>query len=166
MPWVLHTGFGMGLTEAQAICADKLRVVQPFGRTGKLSWQTGSEPVADWGEEKANKLFAVAENLRTIDEFLLDRTSKSAFASALSKSRRLVFLGCDFTGSESALLFEDRFTQPPEALVALREGDGDPAAMVRVLLAQKAGIAGDAVLGIPVTSSWKALRDYATLLES
>ena len=24
MPWVLHTGFGMRLTEAQAICADKL----------------------------------------------------------------------------------------------------------------------------------------------
>lgn len=166
MPWVLHSGFGMGISEARAICAEKLRVIQPFGRAGRLPWMAGDEAVADWGDLDLAKLFNVADGLRTADEFINDRQARAALSSAVSKSRRLVFLGFDFTGMEVALLFDDRLQQVPDVLAALRESEVDREPMITRVLDKVGGIGPDAVIAMPVTSSWKMLRDYSQLLES
>lgn len=166
MPWVLHTAFGMTISEARSICAEKLRVVQPFGRAGKLPWQTGDEGVADWGEVNLAKLFNVAECIRTLDEFIDDRQARAALAGGLNKARRLVFLGFDFGGMETAMLFDDRLQQAPEVLASLRESDTDTAPMLRRVLTQSGGISADAIIATPVVRSWKLLRDHSQLLES
>ncbi|WAT18571.1 hypothetical protein OZN62_03035 [Aurantiacibacter sp. MUD11] len=166
MPWALSSAFGMDVTEAQELCAEKLKVIQPFGRAGRLDWQPGSEEVADWGAQDSDKLFTLAECIRTAGEFLDDRAARATLYNGLGKARRIVFLGFGFNAMETALLFDERLTQAPEALAALRESETDQHDNVRRVLNAIGGISTEAIIGLPVTHSWKLLRDYNALLES
>ncbi|MWV27802.1 hypothetical protein [Aurantiacibacter rhizosphaerae] len=166
MPWVLHSGFGMPITEAQAICAEKLNVVQPFGRAGRLDWQTGSEPVAAWGEEKPGNFFKVAETVRTASEFSEDRQLKASMHSGISGARRLVFIGFNFNSLNTSLLFQEKLSHGPETLVALGEDELGRADGIRRLLKTSAGIAPEMLLTMRFGPSWQMLADNDLLLES
>ena len=166
MPWVLHNGFGMDVTEARAICAEKLRVLQPYGCAGQLEWQNGDAVVADWADTETKKLFTLAEGIKTPTEFLEDRHARAAVYGGLAKARRLVFLGFDFNPRDAGLLFDERLTNEPEVLIALRHNAASAAKTVQQVLATSAGIGEEKIAAMHTTNSWKLLRDYGALIES
>ncbi|MGB3795577.1 MAG: hypothetical protein WA957_04660 [Alteraurantiacibacter sp.] len=166
MPWVLHSGFGMPVTEARALCAEKLTVVQPYGRAGRLDWQSSAEPEAMWGEESPKHFFKVAENIRTASEFLANRQSKSSLHGGISNARRLMFIGFDFNSLDTSLLFEERLSHAPETLVALGEDELARADSIRRVLKSGAGISPEMLLSMRFGPSWQMLADNKLLIES
>ena len=80
----LATPEGMELAEAQALCAEKLNVLQPYGRAGRLEWQTGPEAEAIWGDTNPKNLFKIAENIRTASEYLDDRQLKASLIGGIA----------------------------------------------------------------------------------
>ncbi len=166
MPWVLHSGFGMPVTEAQALCAEKLNVVQPFGKAGRLEWQTGAEAAAAWGEQNPRNLFKVAENIRTASEFHDDRQLKASLHAGIANARRLLFIGFNFNSLNTSLLFQERLTHGPETLVALGEDEQPRAESIRRVLKTGAGIAPEMLLAMRFGPSWQMLADNDLLIES
>lgn len=166
MPWALHLGFGMSLTEAQAICAEKLRVVHPYGRAGKLVWQAGDEAVAGWGEVELKNLLKQAEGIRTASEFLADRHMRAALYGGLASARRLVFLGFDFNALDTALLFDERLTQSPDALLSIPVGGGHRKESISRVLKSVGGIQAESIVALHDGRVWQMLRDHALFLES
>ena len=166
MPWVLHSGFGMPVTEAQALCAEKLTVVQPFGRAGRLDWQTGAEAQAMWGDESPKNFFKVAENIRTASEFLDDRQAKASLHGGIANARRLMFIGFNFNSLNMSLLFQERLAKAPETLVALAEHEQSREDSIRRVLKTNAGIAPEMLLTMRFGPSWQMLADNDLLIES
>ena len=166
MPWVLHTGFGMPVTEAQALCAEKLSVVQPYGRAGRLEWQTGPETEAMWGDTNPKNLFKIAENIRTASEHLDDRQLKASLIGGIANARRLLFIGFNFNPLDTSLLFQERLSHGPEALVALGEGEQGRADGIRRVLKNSVGIAPEQLLAMRFGPSWQMLADNDLLIES
>lgn len=166
MPWVLHSGFGMPVTEAQDLCAQRLKVVHPLGRAGRLEWEKGSEAVAEWGADDTKSLFKVAEGIHTASEFIDDRPAKTALHGGLANARRLVFVGFDFNSLDTSLLFQERLTHGPETLVTLPESERGRVDAVRRLLKGQAGIGAEALVALHLGPSWQMLSDNALSIES
>ncbi len=165
MPWILHSGFGMPVTEAQDLCAQRLRVVHPYGRAGRLEWETGSEAVAAWGEDDPKNLFKVAEGVRTASEFSEDRQLKANMQGGIANARRLAFIGCEFNSLDTSLLFQERLSHGPETLVAMPESERARADTVRRVLRNQGGIAPETLLALHLGQSWQMLSDNSLLLE-
>jgi len=166
MPWVLHSGFGMTLTEAQELCAEKLKVVHPYGRAGKLEWQSENEAEAEWGADDDKNLFRVAEGIRTASEFLEDRQLKAATHGGIANARRLAFIGFDFNSLDTSLLFQERLSQGPETLVAMPESERGRVETIQRVLKNHGGIAPESLLQMHLGPSWQMLADYGLLIES
>ena len=166
MPWALHHGFGMELTEARAICADRLKLIQPYGTAGRLDWQTGDLPAAEWGASDAKTLFGAAEGIRSAGEFSADRQARSALTGALSQSRRVVFLGFTANPLDTALLFDERLPQTPEALASLHGTDPLGGEVLRQVLSRTAGIGAEHLVHLTPDPSWQMLRANQALLGS
>lgn len=166
MPWVLHSGFGMPITEAQDLCAHKLKVVHPYGRAGRLEWQSGSEAEAEWGADDPKALFKVAENIRLASEFSEDRHLKASLNAGITNARRLLLIGFDFNSLDTSLLIQERLAQAPETLVALGEGDRGSVETIRRLLRNLAGIGAESLVAMHLGPSWQMLADHGLLIES
>lgn len=166
MPWVLHSGFGMPVTEAQDLCAERLRVIHPYGRAGRLEWETGAEAEAEWGGQDPKRLFKVAENIRTAGEFLDDRQMKASLHGGLANARRLVFIGFDFNSLDTSLLLQERLSHGPETLVGLSEGEHGKVDTIRRVLKGKVGIAPESLVALHLGQSWQMLADNGLLIES
>lgn len=166
IPWVLHSGFGMPITEAQQLCAEKLKLVHPYGRAGRLPWQAGGDASADWGADDMKALFKVAEGIRTPSELAGDRQLKASIQSGLGGARRLVFVGFDFNSLDTTNLFQERLSHNPETLVSLGEGQREKADTIRQVLKGLGGISPDTVVAMQLGRSWQMLSDYKPLLES
>ena len=166
MPWALHLGFGMNVTEAQDLCAQKLRVVHPYGRAGRLPWQQGGDAQADWGEIETKALPKVAEAIRTASQFKEDRSARASLSGGIANARRLVFLGFDFNPLDTALLFDDRLGHAPDTLVGLAEDDQRRTDTIRRVLKGSAGIGSESLVALNCGQNWQMLRDHAALLES
>lgn len=166
MPWVLHSGFGMPVTEAQDLCSERLKIVHPYGRAGQLEWEGGSEAKAPWGADDKKTLFSVAEGIRTASDFIEDRNAKTMIASGLTNARRLVFIGFDFNSLDTSLLFQERLTHGPETLVSISEGEQDRAETIRRVLKGQAGIGTESLAAMHVGPSWQMLSTNGLSIES
>lgn len=166
MPWVLHSGFGMAITEAQDLCDAKLKVHHPYGRAGRFDWQSGDEAEAEWGADNPKALFKVAEGIRTASDFLDDRQLKAAVQGGLANARRLVFIGFDFNSLDTSMLFQERLSHGPDTLVALPEGERGNVETIQRVLKNQGGIAPEALVAMQIGPSWQMLADYGLLIES
>jgi hypothetical protein len=166
MPWVLHSGFGMPVTEAQALCAEKLRVVHPYGRAGRLEWETGDEAEASWGEDNQRALYKVAEGIRTMTDLVDDRQFKAMLTGGITNARRLLFIGFDFNSLDTSLLFPERLSHSPDTLVALAEAERGKAETIRRMLRTHGGIAPESLAAFHIGQSWQMLSDNSLLIES
>ncbi|WP_338245339.1 hypothetical protein [Aurantiacibacter hainanensis] len=166
MPWVLHSGFGMPVTEAQALCSERLKIVHPYGRAGRLDWESGNEAKAQWGAEDNKTLFNVAEGIRTASEFIDDRNAKTMMAGGLTNARRLVFVGFDFNSLDTSLLFQERLTHGPETLVSVSEGERGRVDTIRRVLKAHGGIGPEALVALHTGPSWQMLSDNGLSIES
>lgn len=166
MPWVLHSGFGMPITEAQDLCAQRLKVVHPYGRAGRLDWQSGNEAKAEWGADNDKALFKVAESIRNASEFLDDRQLKTSMHGGIANARRLVFVGFDFNSLDTSLLFQERLSHGPETLVALAESERGRVETITRVLKNHGGIAHESLVAMHLGPSWQMLADNGLLIES
>ena len=166
MPWVLHSGFGMPVTEAQDLCSERLKIVHPYGRAGRLDWEGGNDAKAQWGADDNKTLFNVAEGIRTASEFIEDRNAKTMMAGGLSNARRLVFVGFDFNSLDTSLLFQERLTHGPETLVSVSEGEGGRVDTIRRVLKAHGGIGPEALVALHTGPSWQMLSDNGLSIES
>ncbi len=166
LPWVLQMSFGMSLGEAQALVAEKLNVVHPFGQVGRLPWQKGNGAATEWGAEKPAKFDQLAACLHNASARMDDRTFKQTLRGEMAKGRRLAFLGYDFQPLSTAMLFEQAMGHNPDVLVALpQKGMATPVAVAPVLK-RTMGVSDDSLLCVNVGHPWRMLRDFALFLES
>lgn len=166
LPWALHMAFGMSLTDARALVAEKLRIVHPYGTPGRLEWQAGDAPVADWGDMAPQDLHGVIEQLRTASERLGEKHFKRQLLAEMVQGKRLVFLGFGFDALNCSLLFDLPFDHNPEVLVTLPAASETQAAAVMRLLQRNLGIRDESLIAIEDLRAWQLMRDYAPLLES
>lgn len=166
MPWVLHSGFGMPLTEAQGLCAERLRIIHPYGRAGQLEWETGALAEAEWGVQDPKRLFKIAENIRTAEEFMEDRQMKASLQGGLANARGLVFIGFNFNSLDTSLLLQERLSHGPETFVSLTEIDQGKVDTIRRVLKGKMGISLETLVAMHLGQSWQMLADNGLLIES
>ncbi|RJY08663.1 hypothetical protein [Aurantiacibacter aquimixticola] len=166
MPWALHMAFGMSVTDAQALVAEKLRIVHPYGTPGRLEWQAGDAPVAEWGESDPDDFAGVVEQLHTASERADQRGFQRQLVGEVTQGKRLVFLGFGFDPMNCAMLFDAPFETPPDTLVTMPGvTDAERGAVMR-LLQRQAGIKDEGLITLQDMRAWQLLRDYAPYLES
>ncbi|QZH75641.1 MAG: hypothetical protein JY451_03260 [Erythrobacter sp.] len=166
LPWALHMAFGMSLTDARALVAEKLRVIHVYGTPGKLEWRAGKLPVADWGATEVDDLAAVVEQIHTASERTGERGFKRAMVSELLQAKRIAFLGFGFDPMNCAMLFEVPLEQGPDVLVTMPGATSTERAAVQRLLKRQAGIRDESLVTIEDLRAWQLLRDYAPFIES
>ncbi len=166
LPWALHLAFGMSLTEARELTAAKLKIIHPYGTPGKLEWQAGKGPVADWGQTEIEDLPSVVEQVRTVSERSEERGFLQQLQGEVLRAKRLVFLGFGFDALNCGMLFGAPLEHNPDVLVTMpRASDTERAAVIR-LLRRQAGIKDEGLVTIEDLRAWQLLRDYAAFLES
>ena len=166
MPWALNMAFGMRITEAQELITAKLKIVHPYGMPGRLEWQGGDTPVADWGTEEVEDLPGVVEQIHTWSERAEERGFQRALLGEVVQGKRLVMLGFGFDPMNCAMLFDAPFEHAPDVLVTMPRASETERAAVRKLLRRQAGIKDDATVTLADLRAWELLRDYAPFLES
>ncbi|WP_271077637.1 hypothetical protein [Aurantiacibacter sp. MUD61] len=166
LPWTLHMAFGMSLTDARSLVAEKLKIIHPYGMPGKLDWQSAKMPVAEWGAGELEDLPSVVEQIHTLSERKEERGFSRQMFAEVVQGKRLVFLGFGFDPMNCAMLFDAPFEHNPDVLVTLpRASDTQRAAVMR-LLKRQAGIKDEGLITIEDLRAWELMRDYAPLLES
>ncbi|AKQ42127.1 hypothetical protein CP97_09010 [Aurantiacibacter atlanticus] len=166
LPWALHMAFGMSLTEARALVAEKLRIIHAYGTPGRLDWQTGDRAVAAWGETSPDDLAAVVEQIRTASERGAERGFKRQLLGEVVHGKRLVFLGFGFEPMNCAMLFDAPFEQNADVLITMHGASETERSAVLRLLKRQAGIKDESTVMIENLRAWQLMRDYAPFLES
>ena len=166
LPWAIRMAFGMSLTDAQKLVAEKLKIVHPYGTPGKLSWQQHDRPVADWGAEEVDDLPGIVEQIHTWSERLDERGFQRQVVTEVAQGKRLVFLGFGFDPMNCAMLFDAPLEQNPDVLVTMPGARETERAAVRRLLKRQAGLKDDAMVTLEDRRAWQILREYAPFLES
>lgn len=166
LPWTLHLAFGMGVTEARELVAEKLKITRPYGMPGRMEWMAGDGPVADWGEGEPADLHAVVEQIHTASERRTQGPFLRTMAGQLVQGKRIAFLGFGFDPMNSALLFDAPFEHNPEVFVASPGASDTMRFSVLALLRRQAGIKDASSVRIEDMRAWEFLRDYAAFLES
>lgn len=167
LPFLFATAYGMPLAEARHIVDTRLRCFHPYGSVGRLPWQAGENPVADWGEEHVTGIVHVAAGLRGFEQALDDRPQLAALRETVAQSQRLVFLGFDFAPQSLDLMIEGTLTHDPELIVGIGGLPPGPnrAAATRILRRKTGTVADDRIL-LSEGRALDALKDYSLLLES
>jgi len=166
LPYALATAYGMTLQEAQRIVAARLRFFHPYGAVGRLPWQGGEGPDADWGNEQPWNMAALSAQLRLFDQAMADRRGLSQLRAAVGEAQRIVFLGFDFSPRSFDLLIDGSLSHNPE-LILSANGMTPPnlAAAIR-LLKRKTGNERDDRLMICPGRSLDIFMDYGLVLET
>ena len=166
IPFMMATAYGMPLDEARAITAAGLQMYYPCGSVGRLPWQVGDAPEAEWGDEQAADMVGIAAELRVADEALDNGVALAAMRRSIAESARLVFLGFDFAPQSLDLLIDGNLSHGPELVIG---GDGlsapNRAAALR-LLKRKTGTEQDERVIVSEGKCLDLLKDYSLLLES
>ncbi len=166
LPWALHMAFGMSLTEARALVAEKLRLTHIYGTPGKLEWQGGNMPVADWGTSEPEDFPSVVEQIHTATERTEQRGFKRQLLGEVLQGKRLVFLGFGFDAMNCAMLFDAPFEHNPDVLVTMPGASETERGAVMRLLKRQAGIRDDGLVTLENLRAWQLMRDYGSFLES
>lgn len=166
LPFIVAMAFGMKLTEARQLVDEKLNVIHTYGHAGRLPWQAGEGPEADWGSEEPANIHAIAMGLSTYSQRQEDRSFLTQLQSAVGSAKRLAFLGFGFEPQNVELLLANDLNQEPDIFVATI-GMSEPwKAAVRRMLKRRAGIDDDNLISVLETRSFQFMRDYALFLES
>jgi hypothetical protein len=166
LPYALVMAYGIELKEAQDVIAAKLDVIHPHGMIGRLPWQKGEAPQAEWGAEQPWNLHAIAAQLKSLAERSTDRNAVRDLRLAVASAKRLVFLGFGFQPQNVDLLFENSLSHNPEVLVSTYGMSPGNAATIALMLRRLAGLESADQLMISPHKAWEVLRDYSLLLES
>jgi hypothetical protein len=100
----LQTNLGLADTEAIAAIAS-LKIIRPYGSIGPLPWQGGNTiPFGDAITNDHERLFALAQNVRTFTEQNVPQELHQGIRSAIEAARLVVFLGFGFHQQNMTLL--------------------------------------------------------------
>ena len=166
LPFVLEMAFGMALEEARQLVGEKLRIVHPFGRAGRLPWEAGEGPAAEWADETPANMLDLVADIRMPGELRRDRRFMQHLIGEVACSARLLFLGFGFEAQAMELMFDQPLGPYPEVMVTMPGADPAATAIVRRLLRHHTGIEDDRLIAIEDLRPWQLLRDYALVLES
>lgn len=166
LPYALVMAYGIDLREAQDVIAHKLDVIHPHGTIGRLPWQKGEAPQAEWGAEQPWNLHAIATQLTSLAERCADRNALRELRLAVANAQRLVFLGFGFQPQNIDLLFENSLSHHPEVLVSTYGMSPGNARTVAHMMRRLTGADSEDHLMISQAKAWEVLRDYSLLLES
>ena len=166
LPWVMTMAFGMSIAEARAIVAERLRITHLFGQVGRLPWQAGEGPVADWGEEEPVGLEQLIHGLHTPAARQQDSQFRQQVIAEIACCARLLFLGVEPDPAALGLMFDQPLGPFPEVMVALPgAGEVGRASALR-MLRHYTGIDREGWIMIEDLRPWQLLRDQAAVLES
>ncbi|KHS43250.1 hypothetical protein [Novosphingobium subterraneum] len=166
LPYALVMAYGIELKEAQQVIAEKLDIVHPHGSVGRLPWQKGEAPQAEWGVEQPWNIHAIAAQLKSLNERSADRNALRDIRLSVASAKRLVFLGFGFQPQNVDLLFENTLSHNPEVLISTYGMSSGNAATVSQMIRRLAGLESADQLMISPGKAWEVLRDYSLLLES
>lgn len=166
LPYALVMAYGIELKEAQQVIAEKLDIVHPHGSIGRLPWQKGEAPQADWGVEQPWNIHAIAAQLKSLNERSSDRNALRDIRLSVASAKRLVFLGFGFQPQNVDLLFENTLSHNPEVLISTYGMSGGNSATVAQMIRRLAGLESPDLLMMNPGKAWEVLRDYSLLLES
>lgn len=166
MPYALVMAYGIELKEAQQVIAEKLDIVHPHGSIGRLPWQKGEAPQAEWGVEQPWNIHAIAAQLKSLNERSTDRNALRDIRLSVASAKRLVFLGFGFQPQNVDLLFENTLSHNPEVLISTYGMSSGNAATVAQMIRRLAGLESADQLMISPNKAWEVLRDFSLLLES
>lgn len=166
LPFVLSTAYGMSLAEAQAIMAARLRIFHPRGAVGRLPWQAGDAPAADYGDESAANVDVLSALIKTGEQALADRAALHDMRAAIAGADRLVFLGCDFAPQSLLLLAEGALSHDPELIVNMNGLSAPNRAAAVRMLKRLTGAQRDDRLIVTEGRCLDVLKDFSLLLES
>jgi hypothetical protein len=166
LPYALVMAYGIDLKEAQQVVADKLDIVHPHGAIGRLPWQTGDAPQAEWGVEQPWNIHAIAAQLKSLNERSADRNALRDIRLSVASAKRLVFLGFGFQPQNVDLLFENTLSHHPDVLISTYGMSAGNTATVAQMIRRLAGLENPDQLMISQSKAWEVLRDYSLLLES
>ena len=166
LPYALVMAYGIELKEAQQVVAEKLDIVHPHGSVGRLPWQKGEAPQAEWGVEQPWNIHAIAAQLKSLNERSADRNALRDIRLSVASAKRLVFLGFGFQPQNVDLLFENTLSHNPEVLISTYGMSSGNAATVAQMIRRLAGLESAEQLMISPGKAWEVLRDYSLLLES
>lgn len=166
LPWALSMAFGMSIVEARELVAEKLRVLHVYGTPGKLDWQAGEMPVADWGAAEVEDLPAIVEQVYTMSERLEERGFKRKLFGELIFGKRLLFLGFGFDATNCSLLFDAPMEHNPEVMITMPGASEAQQVAVRKVLLHLPKLKNDDAITFADSQAWQVLRDYASYLQS
>lgn len=166
LPYALVMAYGIELKEAQTVISEKLNIIHPHGAIGRLPWQKGEGPPAEWGVEQPWNLHAIAAQLKSLNERSAERNAVREVRLAVAGAKRLVFLGFGFQPQNVDLLFENSLSHNPEVLISTYGMSTGNAATVAQMIRRLAGLESDNQLMISPGKAWEVLRDFSLLLES
>ncbi|TXI12230.1 MAG: hypothetical protein E6Q63_01065 [Novosphingobium sp.] len=166
LPYALVMAYGIELKEAQQVIAEKLDIVHPHGSIGRLPWQKGEAPQAEWGVEQPWNIHAIAAQLKSLNERSTDRNALRDIRLSVASAKRLVFLGFGFQPQNVDLLFENTLSHNPEVLISTYGMSSGNAATVAQMIRRLAGLETADQLMISANKAWEVLRDFSLLLES
>ncbi|AXU19327.1 hypothetical protein C7W88_10245 [Novosphingobium sp. THN1] len=166
LPYALVMAYGIELKEAQQVIAEKLDIVHPHGSIGRLPWQKGEAPQAEWGVEQPWNIHAIAAQLKSLNERSTDRNALRDIRLSVASAKRLVFLGFGFQPQNVDLLFENTLSHNPEVLISTYGMSSGNAATVAQMIRRLAGLESADQLMISPNKAWEVLRDFSLLLES
>lgn len=166
LPYALVMAYGIELKEAQQVIAEKLDIVHPHGSIGRLPWQKGEAPQAEWGVEQPWNIHAIAAQLKSLNERSTDRNALRDIRLSVASAKRLVFLGFGFQPQNVDLLFENTLSHNPEVLISTYGMSSGNTATVAQMIRRLAGLESADQLMVSPNKAWEVLRDYSLLLES
>lgn len=166
LPYALVMAYGIPLKEAQGVISEHLQIIHPHGMIGRLPWQKGETPQAEWGVEQPWNIHAISAQLKTLGERTADREAVRRIRMAVAGAKRLVFLGFGFQPQNMDLMFENALSHNPEVLVSTYGMSPGNAATVGSIVKRLAGLESPDLLTMADGKAWEVMRDYSLLLES
>ncbi|MCK9541554.1 MAG: hypothetical protein M0R03_05920 [Novosphingobium sp.] len=166
LPFALAMAYGITLMEGRDIVATWLNVIRPYGSAGRLPWQPGDAPAAEWGSEQPQNIIDLAAHIRTSGEAQRDQTTMRAIRAAVSGAERLVFLGFGFHPQNLDMLMEAGLSSDCEVLATTHGMTPLVKDMVLRILRRKTGIDKDGLLTPVDQRAFEMVRDFSLLLES
>lgn len=166
LPWALNLAFGMSITEAQDLVAEKLRITHAYGTPGRLDWLSGEMPVAGWGAVELDDVPGVVDQIRTFTERSEEKGFKRKVYGDLVFGKRLLFLGFGFDPMNCSLLFDAPLEHNPDVYITTPGGSEAQEASIRKILAAMAKLKDRDFITFADIPAWQLLRDYGPYLES
>jgi hypothetical protein len=151
LPYSLANYYGLSLQEAQKLMGS-LTVHRPYGSVGRLPWQTNAGPSVTFGNENAQELAAVSQQIITFTERKEEKDVLQRIKAAVSGAQRIVFLGFAFHRQNVELLASEILDSATvlATSIGISKSDTD---VIATELAKAFSIANDGRRRIDLTGS-------------